>query len=81
MYLCRRVSTINGNGLSSVGSFGLRGNADGDNIVHITKSVKALDRNGDVVGLYHLKSHQYWQRWGAKEFYGDADCVCYKLDI
>jgi hypothetical protein len=31
--------------------------------------------------LYRLKTHQYWQRWGAKEFYHDEDCVCYKLDI
>ena len=31
--------------------------------------------------LHRLKTHQYWQRWGAKEFYRDADCVCYKLDI
>ena len=31
--------------------------------------------------LHRLKTHQYWQRWGAKEFYRDEDCVCYKLDI
>ena len=31
--------------------------------------------------LYRLKTHQYLQRWGAKEFYHDEDCVCYKLDI
>ena len=31
--------------------------------------------------LYPLKTHQYWQRWGAKEFYHDEDCVCYKLDL
>jgi len=31
--------------------------------------------------LHRLKTHQYWQRWGAKEFYHDEDCVCYKLDI
>ena len=31
--------------------------------------------------LYRLKTHRYWQRWGAKEFYHDEDCVCYKLDI
>jgi len=31
--------------------------------------------------LYRLKTHQYWQRWGAKKFYHDEDCVCYKLDI
>ncbi len=31
--------------------------------------------------LHRLKTHQYWQRWGAKKFYHDEDCVCYKLDI
>ncbi len=31
--------------------------------------------------LHSLKTHQYWQRWGAKEFYHDENCVCYKLDI
>ena len=31
--------------------------------------------------LHRLKTHQYWQRWGAKEFYRDEDCVYYKLDF
>ena len=31
--------------------------------------------------LHRLKTHQYWQRWGAKEFYRDEDCVYYKLDL
>ena len=31
--------------------------------------------------LHCLKTHQYWQRWGAKEFYHDEDCVCYNFDI
>ena len=31
--------------------------------------------------LHRLKTHQYWQRWGAQEFYRDADCVYYKLDL
>ena len=31
--------------------------------------------------LHRLKTHQYWQRWGAKDFYRDEDCVDYKLDI
>ena len=31
--------------------------------------------------LHHLNTHQSWQRWGAKEFYRDEDCVDYKLDI
>lgn len=31
--------------------------------------------------LHRLKTHQYWQRWGAREFYRDADCVYYKLEL
>ena len=31
--------------------------------------------------LHRLKTHHYWQRWGAREFYRDADCVYYKLDL
>ena len=31
--------------------------------------------------LHRLKTHQYWQRWGAKEFYRDNDCVYYKLEF
>ena len=31
--------------------------------------------------MHRLMTHQYWQRWGAKEFYRDADCVYYKLDM
>ena len=31
--------------------------------------------------LHHLKTHQYWQRWGATEFYRDQACVYYKLEL
>ena len=31
--------------------------------------------------LHRLKTHQYWQRWGAREFYRNADCVYYQLPI
>ena len=31
--------------------------------------------------LHRLKTHRYWQRWGAKEFYRDADSVYYKLEL
>ena len=29
--------------------------------------------------MHRLGTHRYWQRWGAREFYRDADCVYYKL--
>ena len=31
--------------------------------------------------LHRLKTHRYWQRWGAREFYRDADCVYYLLRL
>jgi hypothetical protein len=31
--------------------------------------------------LHSLKTHSYWQRWGASEFYRDADCVYYQLKM
>jgi len=31
--------------------------------------------------MHGLKTHQYWQRWGAREFYRDADCVYYLLPM
>lgn len=31
--------------------------------------------------LHRLKTHQYWKRWGAKEFYRDAECVYYLLPL
>ena len=29
--------------------------------------------------MHHLKTHHYWKRWGAVEFYRDQECVYYKL--
>ena len=31
--------------------------------------------------LHRLKTHTYWQRWGATEFYRDSDCVYYQLKM
>lgn len=31
--------------------------------------------------MHRLKTHLYWQRWGASEFYRDAECVYYKLEL
>ena len=31
--------------------------------------------------MHHLKTHQYWQRWGATEFYRDQACIYYKLEL
>ena len=31
--------------------------------------------------LHRLKTHRYWQRWGAREFFRDADSVYYLLPL
>ena len=31
--------------------------------------------------MHRLKTHAYWQRWGATEFYRDSTCIYYKLDF
>lgn len=31
--------------------------------------------------LHCLKTHRYWKRWGATEFYRDTECVYYKLEL
>jgi len=31
--------------------------------------------------MHRLKTHNYWQRWGAREFYRDSDCVYYQLKM
>ena len=31
--------------------------------------------------LHTLKTHRYWKRWGATEFYRDDECVYYKLEL
>ena len=50
----------------------------------LTSIMPELRANYDFVFipvLHRLKTHQYWQRWGAREFYRDADCVYYNLDL
>ena len=31
--------------------------------------------------MHWLKTHQYWKRWGAIEFYRDQECVYYQLPL
>ena len=31
--------------------------------------------------MHRLETHRYWQRWGAREFYQDEDCVYYLLPM
>ena len=46
--------------------------------------IPELKANYDFVFIpvmHRLKTHLYWQRWGASEFYRDAECVYYKLEL
>lgn len=50
----------------------------------LTSIMPELKANYDFVFvpvLHRLKTHRYWQRWGAVEFYRDADCVYYRLPL
>lgn len=50
-----------------------------DMLMEIMPELKAQYDFIFIPVLHRLKTHQYWQRWGAREFYRDSDCVCYML--
>lgn len=50
-----------------------------DMLASILPELKACYDFVFVPVLHRLKTHQYWQRWGAREFYRDADSVYYLL--
>ena len=52
-----------------------------DMLMSIMPKLKSNYDSVFIPVLHRLKTHQYWQRWGAKEFYRDNDCVYYKLDF
>lgn len=52
-----------------------------DMIMSIMPDLKANYDFVFIPVLHRLKTHQYWQRWGAREFYRDADCVYYQLPL
>lgn len=52
-----------------------------DMIMSIMPELKANYDFVFIPVLHRLKTHQYWQRWGAREFYRDADCVYYQLPL
>ena len=52
-----------------------------DMIMSIMPELKANYDFVFIPVLHHLKTHRYWQRWGATEFYRDADCVYYQLPL
>lgn len=52
-----------------------------DMLMSIMPELKASYDFVFVPVLHRLKTHQYWQRWGAMEFYRDAECVYYRLPL
>ena len=52
-----------------------------DMLMSIMPELKANYDFVFVPVMHRLKTHQYWQRWGAREFYRDADCVYYRLPL
>ena len=52
-----------------------------DMLMSIMPELKARYDFVFIPVLHRLKTHRYWQRWGATEFYRNADCVYYKLDL
>ena len=52
-----------------------------DMIMEIMPELKANYDFIFIPVLHRLKTHSYWQRWGAREFYRDSDCVYYQLKM
>lgn len=52
-----------------------------DMIMEIMPELKANYDFIFIPVLHSLKTHGYWQRWGAREFYRDTECVYYLLPI
>ena len=52
-----------------------------DMLMSILPELKASYDFVFVPVMHRLKTHLYWQRWGAEEFYRDANCVYYMLKL
>ena len=50
-----------------------------DMLMSIMPELKAHYDSIFIPVMHRLKTHTYWQRWGATEFYRDSDCVYYIL--
>ena len=80
------LASINAHRYTAVFSFivaeGYRGTRlNYDMLMSIMPELKANYDFVFIPVLHRLKTHQYWQRWGATEFYRDAECVYYKLEL
>jgi len=52
-----------------------------DMVMEIMPELKANYDFVFIPVLHRLKTHTYWQRWGAREFYRDEECVYYLLPL
>ena len=80
------IKSLNARRYISVFSFIVAENHRGsrlnyDMLMSIMPELKARYDFVFIPVLHRLKTHRYWQRWGATAFYRDADCVYYKLDF
>ena len=78
------LSNLNAKRYTAVFSFivapGYRGTRlNYDMLMSIMSELKACYDFIFIPVMHRLKTHAYWQRWGATEFYRDSDCIYYKL--
>lgn len=80
------LARLNSQHYTAVFSFIVREDYRGTRLNHdmLMEIMPELKANYDFIFipvLHYLKTHGYWQRWGAREFYRDTDCVYYMLPI
>ena len=80
------LTKLNSQRYTSVFSFIVREDYRGtrlnyDMLMEIMPELKANYDFIFIPVMHQLKTHGYWLRWGAREFYRDTDCVYYLLPI
>ena len=80
------LARLNALRYTAVFSFIVREDYRGTRLNHdmLTSILPELHARYDFVFipvLHRLKTHRYWQRWGAREFYRDGDGVYYLLPM
>ena len=80
------LARLNSQHYTAVFSFIVREDYRGTRLNHdmLMEIMPELKANYDFIFipvLHYLETHGYWQRWGAREFYRDTDCVYYLLPI
>lgn len=80
------LATLNRQRYTAVFSFIVREDYRGtrlnyDMLMSIMPELKARYDFIFIPVMHRLKTHGYWKRWGASEFYRDTDCVYYQLQM